>query len=194
MREVLEMSVPAHDLKLSIDEYLQLEKSSACKYEFVSGRVFAMGGASQAHDALVINLTLMLGPGVKAAGCRILSSDMKVKVESTNSFYYPDLTISCENFSAKGVFISSPCLVVEVLSPSTTDIDRREKLLSYKTIDSLNEYMIVYQDQRRVEIYKRASLDWDVYVFQEKDSFELSPRSNIRLNVSLDELYSGVVD
>jgi len=178
----------------SVDEYLQLERSSQSRHEFVSGRIFAMGGASQAHGALVINLTLALGPAAKSVGCRILSSDMKVRVESTNCFYFPDLMISCESFSAKGVYITEPCLIVEVLSPSTGDIDRREKLLSYKTVASLNEYVIVYQDQRRVEIYKRSSGAWQVAVFQGRESFSLSPRADLYFAVSMDSLYDGVLD
>lgn len=188
------MSIPAHELQLSVDEYLQLENSSQSRHEFVSGRVFAMGGASQAHDAIVINLTLILGPPTKYAGGRLLSSDMKVRVESTNSFYYPDLMISCESFSAKGVYVNEPCLIVEVLSPSTGDIDRREKLLSYKTLPSLNEYVIVYQDQRRVEIYKRLHGDWQVSVFQNNDSFALSPRVDLHFAVPTEALYDGVID
>lgn len=193
MKEEVALSVPAHELQLSVDEYLKFESGSECKHEFVEDRVFAMGGASQAHDALVINLTLLLGPSVKAAGCRIFSSDMKVRVESTSSFYYPDLTLSFESFLPKSSYITAPSLIVEVLSPSTGDIDRRERLLAYKTIDSLNEYVIVYQDQRRVEIYKRVLRDWEVSVSAGDEGFTLSPANNMYFNISMKDLYEGVI-
>jgi len=73
------MSVPAHSLQLSIDEYLDLEEASDVRHEFVSGRMFAMAGATQAQDAIVINLTVLIGSKVQGSGCRLFSSDMKIR-------------------------------------------------------------------------------------------------------------------
>ena len=81
-----------------------------------------------------------------------------------------------------------------MLSPSTSDIDRREKLLAYQTITSLIEYAIVYQEERRVELYKRTASDWTVYVYKGADSLVLNPDSRLELTLSLDDVYDGVID
>ena len=188
------MSVPAHSLQLSIDEYLDLEQASDVRHEYVSGRMFAMAGATQAHDAIVINLTVLIGSKVPASGCRLFSADMKIKVEATQSVYYPDLMVSCEPYSARSIFAKAPCLVVEVLSPSSVDVDRREKLLAYRTLASLNEYLIVYQSERKVELYKRVGDDWTGYVYTGDDAFVLSPAPKLEVAISLDEVYAGVFD
>lgn len=188
------MSVPAHELQISVDEYLRLERKSDVRHEYVSGRVFSMVGATQAHDAIVVNLTVLIGSAVKNSGSRLFSSDMKVRIAKSESFYYPDLMVSCEPFLAKGVFIEAPCLIVEVLSPSTSDIDRREKLLAYKSLSSLKEYAIVYQEERRVEIYARAPEDWQVSVYTGTDSFFLSPLKSTQISVSLNDIYAGVME
>jgi Uma2 family endonuclease len=188
------MSVPAHSLQLSIDEYLDLEAASDVRHEYVGGRMFAMAGATQAHDAIVINLTVLIGSKIQASGCRLFSADMKIRVEATHSVYYPDLMVSCEPYSAKSIFAKAPCLVVEVLSPSSIDVDRREKLLSYRTLTSLQEYLIVYQSERKVELYKQVGEDWTGYVYTGDDVFELNPAPNLEVAISLDQLYAGVFD
>lgn len=188
------MSIPAQDLQLSIDTYLELEAKSSVRHEFVGGRIFSRVGATQAHDAIVVNLTVLIGSAVKNSKCRAFSSDMKVKIEATGSLYYPDLMVSCEPFSARSVFIESPCLIVEVLSPSTGDIDRREKLLAYKTLPALSEYVIVYQEERRVEVYRRLQKVWQVSVFVGQDSFSISCLDSIEIPLCLDDIYRGVLD
>lgn len=187
------MSVPAHDLQLSVEEYLQREESSEERHEYVSGRIFAMVGSTEAHNAIVVNLTVAIGSQVRGSGCRAFSTDMKLRVEATNSFYYPDVMVSCESYEARAIFKQAPCLLIEVLSPSTADIDRREKLLAYQTIASLHEYAIVYQDERRVELYKRRGNEWAVTVHTGADSFVLTPAAGLELNLSLDEVYEGVL-
>ncbi len=189
------MSVPAQNLQLlSMDAYLDLEAKSAVRHEFVGGRIFSMVGATQAHDSIVVNLTVMIGSAVKNSKCRAYSSDMKVKIEATGSLYYPDLMVSCEPFSAKSVFIESPCLIVEVLSPSTSDIDRREKLLAYQTLPALSEYMIVYQEERRVEVYRRVQNSWKVSAYAGHDCFALHCLDSTEIVVSLDDVYRDVLD
>jgi Uma2 family endonuclease len=188
------MGIPAHDLQLSPDEYLELEESAVIRHEYVRGRIFAMTGATEAHNAIVSNLHLLIGSKIRGSGCRSYVNDMKVKVEATNSIYYPDLMVTCESFSAKSLFKLSPCLIIEVLSPSTADIDCREKLMAYQTISALIDYAIVYQDQRRVELYHRQADAWTVSVFVDRDSFVLNPSATLPVTLSLDEIYDGIID
>jgi Uma2 family endonuclease len=188
------MSLPAHELQLSPEDYLELEQKSEVRHEYVRGRAFAMAGVTEAHDAIVVNLTVLVGSQIRGSGCRVFSSDMKLRVEATGSFYYPDLMVSCEAYAAKAVFKESPSLIFEVLSPSTSDIDRREKLQAYQTIDSLKEYAIVYQDERKIELYRRtSSSNWVAAVYQGVEYFVLNPIPTKEIKLSLDDIYEGVI-
>ncbi|HEY9788101.1 MAG TPA: Uma2 family endonuclease [Candidatus Obscuribacterales bacterium] len=188
------MSTPARELQLSMEEYLEIEEKSAVRHEYVSGRMFAMVGATEAHDAIVNNLNFRIRSQIQGSECRIFSSSMKVLIEATGNFYYPDLMVSCEPYSPKSVFKRAPCLIVEVLSPSTKSTDQREKLQAYQTIDSLSEYAIVFQDERRIELYKRAGRSWIPTIYEAAETVLLNPAPNLQIVLPLDEVYEGVLD
>ncbi|HEY9869161.1 MAG TPA: Uma2 family endonuclease [Candidatus Obscuribacterales bacterium] len=188
------MSTPAHDLQISVDEYLKLEETSTVRHEFLDGRVFAMVGSSEAHNAIVSNLNVLIANAIRGTGCRTFVADMKVRVEATNSFYYPDVMVTCEPFMATSLYKTAPRLIIEVLSPSTADIDRREKLLAYRLIESLQQYAIVYQDERTVEVYTRTSdRSWTLSVYHDRETLVLAPAPSTELSLSLDSIYEGVI-
>jgi Uma2 family endonuclease len=188
------MSTPAHDLCLSVEEYLELEGTSAERHEYVAGRVFAMVGATDAHNVIAGNLYRYIYDPVRDAGCHIYGSDMKLRVEAAQSFYYPDLMVTCEPFEPQSIFKSAPCLVIEVLSPSTMDVDRREKLIAYRHLTSLTEYVLVYQDKKQIELYRKdAQGDWHCSVFTRSDSvivLNALPEKSIELNMN--DVYRGL--
>lgn len=188
------MPIPAHDLCLSPDEYLELEKTSSMRHEYVAGRLFAMVGASDAHNVISANLNRYLYDPVRDAGCHIYGGDMKLRIEAVQSFYYPDIMVTCEPFDAASLFKSAPCLVVEILSPSTMDVDRREKLIAYRHLPSLIEYMLVYQDKRQIEVYRKdVKGDWHCGIFTDGADFiplEVLPDRPIQLKMT--EIYRGI--
>lgn len=188
------MSKPARDLHVSLEEYLEFEAIAEVRHEYVAGRVHAMVGATEAHNAIVSNLHLAIGSRLRGSGCRAYVSDMKILVESSNSIYYPDLVVTCEAFVSKSLFKTSPRLIVEVLSPSTADIDCREKLLAYKTIPSLREYIIVYQDERKIERFRNQDGEWEPQCCEGSGSLLLEISESIRFDLSLDEVYEGVIE
>src|SRR5262249_43428283 len=119
-------------------------------------------------------------------------NDMKVKIESAKSFYYPDIMVSCEPFEAESVFKIRPVLLVEVLSHSTKQTDLREKLVAYQGIESLQEYVVVHQDRQQVDIYRRVSgKDWELIVFTPLHDVVLTalPGDHLRLPFRL--IYEG---
>ena len=187
------MAVPSHDLELSIDDYLKLEESSDIRHEYVGGRIFAMTGATDAHNALVTNLTALIWPHVRASGCGLYANDMKLKLSSARSFYYPDLMVSCEPYSPDSRYKEAPCFIAEVLSASTQNIDRREKLMVYQSIASLLNYAIVYPTERRIELYARKGETWSVHVFAADDVIGLSVTPQKQIHLSLGEIYQGVL-
>jgi len=153
------MSVPEKHLYMGVEEYLTLEATSSIKHEFVDGHVFAKSGATLRHNIIAGNFHSLLKTRLGSGPCRVFISDVKVWVKSFNCFYYPDITVSCVPSSTDATFIENPVLIIEVLSPSTAALDRREKLLSYRKLKSLKEYVIVHQSRKHVEVFEKKARD-----------------------------------
>jgi len=118
---------------------------------------------------------------------------MKVRVEVSDCFYYPDLMVTCEPFEAKSVYKASPVLIVEVLSPSTRQIDRREKLVAYQLLSSLQEYAIVHQSKPLVELYrKQEDGKWTVSMLRTFDALQLESLPNKSFDVPVREIYEDL--
>jgi len=152
----------AQDLFLTLEQYLELESASEVRHEYVGGRIFAMVGATDAHNVLTSNIHVLLHGLARKAGCQAYVTDMKLRL--SQSVYYPDVMVTCEPYSAKSLYKENPCLVVEVMSPSSVTVDRREKLAAYKQLPSLMDYLVVYQDIAKVEHYLRSGDDWQMRV------------------------------
>ena len=178
--------------RLSPAQYLEWEMTSSVKHEYVDGEVYAMSGASRRHNLIVGNLLRRaLSAAVEQKHCQVFGSDMRVQVDARNSYYYPDMSACCDPNDRDELYVTSPCLITEVLSPSTASIDRREKRASYATLPSLLEYVIIDQDRMRVELYRRESHGvWEGYVLnQPEDLIELTCLS---LRLVLSQVYEGV--
>jgi Uma2 family endonuclease len=181
--------MPAVSTFVSVDEYIERELHSEMRHEYVDDQVYAMGGASDIHGLIVNALAFALTPAARQKHCQLFTSDMKLRLNIANKtvFYYPDLLLSCAPDDGQPYFSSLPCLIVEVLSDSTERIDRREKLLAYQTLPSLREYVLVAQNARWVEVYRRAS-DWKAEYF---DSGEIR-LDYLESSVSVDAIYADV--
>lgn len=178
--------------QLTADEYLAHEARAEVRHEYVNGQIFAMTGATEAHNVISGNLYALLHTELKGSACRAFINDMKVKVELANSFYYPDIMVTCEPFDGKSVFKQEPILIAEVLSPSTSHIDRREKLVAYRQLSSLRQYLIVHQNKYRIESYRKDIAEkWEFTVLGHNDvlCFE-SLGSGFSVPVSI--IYEGV--
>jgi len=147
-------------MNITVEEYLREEDKSQIRHEFVDGRIYAMTGSTDAHNQICGNLFAFLHQRLQGTGCRIYMNDMKVRIDATNCFYYPDLMVTCEPYDARSVYKKQPSLVIEVLSRSTRNIDSREKLIAYKTLDSLTEYLVVSQFKQAVILYRREGNVW----------------------------------
>jgi Uma2 family endonuclease len=139
---------------LTVDEYLDLEEDSSIKHEYVEGALYALAGSSLRHNRIAGNIFRKLGNVAEGTTCQVYMSD--VRCQFGNVFYYPDVMVACgEPLSGNQVYRSDPCLLVEVISPSTASKDRREKLLIYRQIPTVRAYLIVDQETRRVERHYR---------------------------------------
>ncbi|MBO1437622.1 Uma2 family endonuclease [Meiothermus sp. CFH 77666] len=172
---------------LSFEEYLALEEKARRKHELVDGVLYAMAGASSNHNLLVTNVAGLLWSRARGGGCRVFSSDMKLRVDAFTS-YYPDVMVVCEPDRAE-YYKERPCLLVEVLSSSTEATDRREKLAKYRQIPSLRAYVLIDSLSRRVEAYYREGQHW-LYLDVAGEGSVPIPCPEMSLN--LDEIYEGV--
>lgn len=142
---------------ITVDEYIQGELASEVRHEYMGGEVYAMVGASDRHNLIAGNLFAALRPLVRGTPCQVFVSDMKVRlrVAEEDVFYYPDIVLACDPQDRATYFRSHPCLIVEVLSEGTARVDRREKLLAYSSIESLQEYLLIAQDRQEAELHRR---------------------------------------
>jgi Uma2 family endonuclease len=180
---------------VSEDEYLRLEAQSPIKHEYVYGEMFAMTGGTLRHNTITLNVAAALRSHLRDTPCRAFINDVWVRVEKTHSYYYPDLLVSCargaQTMDLNGVTVEDPVLVIEVLSPTTEATDRREKLLAYRTIPSLSEYVLVSQDIARVEIHRRrGDIGWERIEYSDQETVELA---SVDLQIGMGEIYEGVL-
>lgn len=170
-------------------DYLAREVASAERHEYVAGVAYAMAGAGERHHRIAGNLFATLRSAARGTGCGVYISDMKLRVAGGRAYYYPDVMLSCEPAAADAVYKDTPCLVAEVLSPSTAAIDTREKLQAYCGIESLRYYLLVESERAAVSyrirgadgLWLEASLDPG-----ERIEIECGP---VRASLGLREVY-----
>ncbi|MBA4158365.1 MAG: Uma2 family endonuclease [Gemmatimonadetes bacterium] len=139
---------------LSLEEYLRLEETSTVKHEYVAGEIHAMVGATKRHNRIAGNITALLWSAARGGPCRVYTHDVKLRA-AEDVVYYPDVMVACDSDSGHPLIEDAPCVVVEVLSPSTETTDRREKTAAYKRMAGMRAYFIVHQARRRVKRHWR---------------------------------------
>jgi Uma2 family endonuclease len=143
---------------LTVAEYLEFEKESPVKHEYVDGQIYAMSGASAPHNRIARNICNRLDDHLADDECEPFISDMKVYVSAT-LYYYPDVVVACDPPDADPYSRRNPILIVEVSSSTTARTDRNEKLPAYKRIKSLKEIVLVAQEHVQIEVYRRQRGD-----------------------------------
>jgi len=184
--------VQSHNKRTSVQRYLAAEQHGELRHEYVDGELYAMSGASRRHNLIVTNLLRHAANAAAASGTRqVFGGSMKVRVPAHNSFYYPDVSVCCDPSDRAEQYLERPCLLIEVSSPSTVAIDRREKRLSYSTLQSLHEYLIVEQDRVRVTVYPGDGSPWSSRTLDApEDRLELSC---LGLTLTMRDVYEGVM-
>jgi len=178
--------------KLGVEDYLKGELSSDIRHEYIYGEVYAMAGASAAHNIISGNIFGNLWTHLRNSNCQPFSENMKLRADA-QTFYYPDVFVACDEFPESEYYREEPILIIEVLSPSTERTDRNEKLAVYKTIPTLQEYIIVWQEKVYIELHRRQPDDsWLTYIFDENDLTEEIEFRSIDLPLMLDEIYRRV--
>jgi Uma2 family endonuclease len=149
---------------LTPEEYLALERQAEYKNEYFAGEIYAMVGASRKHNLIAANIIMLLAQQLKGKPCEVYPSNMRVKAPGTDSYTYPDVVVACGDPEFEDEYVDTllnPILIVEILSRSTASYDRIKKFGYYRTIESLSEYLLVAQDEYKVEQYtKQADGRW----------------------------------
>lgn len=152
---------PRH--RYTFDEYLELEEVSRVRHEFYDGEIYAMAGGTPEHAAVAAAITTMLGRQLGASPCRVYSSDLRVRILATGLATYPDVTVVCgpsERDPESATHVTNPKVVVEVLSRSTAEYDRGDKLYHYQQIPSLEAIVLVDHENARIELWTRLGDVW----------------------------------
>jgi Uma2 family endonuclease len=150
-----------------------------------------MAGGSEAHNAISLNLASALRAHFKGHPCRVFMADMKLRltIAEEDIFYYPDVLVTCDPLDNEAYFKTRPVVIVEVMSPSTERLDRREKFLSYQQLPSLEEYVLVDQEKMHVTVFRRSS-DWKPEHLQSGGDFLRLP--SVSFHLPLTALYEDV--
>lgn len=175
-------------------DYLAGESYSPIRHEYVDGHVYAMTGASKAHNTIVLNIATRLHAHLRGSPCRAYVADMRVRVEAVRAYYYPDVVVTCAGpdtvADAPCHYLTAPVLIVEVLSETTETVDRREKMRAYAQLESLREYLLVDSRSARAELYrKRPEGGWEQWIAAPGETLRLD---SVGLALAIDDLYEDI--
>ena len=178
---------------VSPDEYLERERRADCKSEYFAGEIVAMAGAKRKHNLVSNNVSASLTAQLRDKPCEVYSNDMRVQADGEKQYTYPDVVVVCgepQFRDGREDTLLNPTVVVEVLSSSAEAKDRGEKFLRYRQIDSLTDYLLVSQNERRVEQFtKQADGSWRLTETTEDGTVSLETSGCI---LALDDIYNKV--
>ncbi|PZU97755.1 MAG: hypothetical protein DCE90_06660 [Pseudanabaena sp.] len=176
--------------ELTYAEYLNHEYVSSIKHDFVNNQVFAIAGTDANHNLIVCNLVAVIHQCLRGRNLRLFALDMKLTIAAANNAtYYPDVMVVGDRGDSNYV-VKNPFLVVEVMSPFTAILDRREKRFNYQRLESLQEYVLLSQSEIKVEVYRRDDDGgWLVQSLGVGDSLHLQ---SIDLAIALSDIYEDV--
>ena len=176
--------------KLTLQEYLDWENSQVGKHEFHRGEIFAMTGGRRTHHRVLLNLVRHIGVQLDGSGCQVFADSMKVQV-ADDTILYPDVFVTCDRVDlATDQIFHAPKLVIEVLSPSTQAYDRSKKFALYRQIESLQEYVLVDPQTRRVESFRRtAQGEW---MLHDMSDDKVMVATSIACSVLMDDVFAGI--
>ena len=183
----------AHQPSFTAADYLAWEAEHLERHDFLNGEVFAMAGAEDRHVTVTGNLYIALRQHLSGSPCRTYMSDMRLHVAAANSYFYPDILVTCSAQDvASSLVKTEPRLIIEVLSPSTAAYDRGLKFSHYRNLSSLEEYALVDLDTRTTDCYRKGSDGlWVLHPFAKGATVSLA---SVALDVTAEQLFAEVTE
>jgi Uma2 family endonuclease len=172
---------------MTVEAFLDWEESQPTRYEFDGFRPHAMTGGSADHSRVQRNLIMALGSRLRGGPCEAFGSELKILV--AGSVRYPDAFVTCSPVQGKAPFVTDPVVVFEIISPSTSGVDRIIKNQEYRDTPSIQRYVILEQDRQAATVFSRDHGDWAGHLIA--DDAELA-MPEIGISIPLEELYTGV--
>jgi Uma2 family endonuclease len=174
------------------EEYFAWEEQQQLRHEYIDGEVYAMTGGTLNHSEIAGNLTFLLKAHLRGGACRVLNSDGRVNIYDSNDYVYPDLTVTCDGRDKSNTkFVNHPCLIVEVLSPTTEAYDRGEKFFMYRRSPSLQDYILVSANKMAIDVFHKDDRgSWDIINHRLGDVVELK---SINLTFPIEEVFEGII-
>jgi Uma2 family endonuclease len=178
--------------RLTFEEYIALEHQVGSKFEYYHGEVYAMAGASPAHSIIEANLIVALAPRLKGSGCRTYTSSLRILIESSGLYTYPDISVVCGPLKlGRGMSATNAKVIFEILSPSTRKYDLLGKSEHYRQIPTLEEYILIEQNSYSIDRRRRLpNGEWEFTNFRGQDAILELPSPN--LTIPLTEIYADV--
>jgi len=176
---------------LTPEEYFTWEEKQLEKHELIDGQVYAMTGGSVNHSRIAIRFTTMVDTHLDASSCITGNSDLRVNIAGTNNYTYPDVSVTCDDRDkTTAQYITYPCLIVEVLSPSTESYDRGGKFRLYRKNPALQDYLLVSSTSIEIDLYhKNDAGEWIIINYQAGDTIELK---SINLSFAIEQIYRNL--
>ena len=178
------------DYYMSPEEYLEFEHHSDIKHEYIDGEVYAMAGTTKAHNTISLNLAILFREKLKNSNCQTFMADIKVNISNKKRFFYPDIVVTCDdNDDVNAYDIKFPKVIVEVLSESTEKFDRGKKFQYYRTIPSLQEYILISSQEYLIECFRRTKNDlWTLQTYEGLNA--ILRIENLAFDAPLSEIYA----
>ena len=174
------------------EEYFEWEAHQEIRHEYFDGEVYAMTGGTLNHSEIAINFGVLLKAHLRGGKCRLLNGDARINIYNSNKYVYPDLSVTCDQRDRTNTkFVSYPCLIGEVLSPSTEAYDRGDKFAMYRLSPSLQDYVLISADKMAIDIYHKDDRGkWDILNYRSGDSVELA---SINLTFPIEQIYEDII-
>ena len=180
---------------MTAEEYFAWDEMQEQRYEYWDGevvlRIVAMAGALKNHIRVVRNFSRVLDSAFSDKNCEVFVSDMRVQVNPSRQYFYPDVVVSCDDRDTEDLYLQYPCLIVEVFLPSTESIDRGIKFAKYRQIPNLMEYVLVRVKEPGIEVFRRnENNQWVLFEYGMDDRILLE---SVNVEITVAELYRQVV-
>jgi Uma2 family endonuclease len=172
---------------ISVEAYLEQEKTSEVRHEYVDGKLYAMAGESKRHNRIVFKIARLLDDASTAKSCQVFIENVKVRTKDVK-YRYPDIVVTCEE-NADQYTVFTPCALFEVLSESTEETDSIDKVAEYLKLGGLDRYVMLRQNQKLAIVYSRDSSGWRIEILEGEGTIDVPC---LGTTMTLEQIYDGI--